>query len=261
MEIYPDLVDCSGSVYSSAITTNNIKLGNNGSINESDIKLTHSGDHHEDGFNTIDIISGESDNTISLNKIVKTYIYNEDEGEIYEGEPVLMNQVKISDSDIRFSKRNNVDSNSNLNEYLKLYWTDESRGSLYMKGGVLSVQNDNDPYKCFITTSEGITVVNSSGSGQATLTSSGVNTSSDIRLKSNIETLQDRGQLNPVSFEMDGKKMIGFVAQEVQELYPEVISEDNTDDHYLSINYPMLVAALQAQINSLNERIKILENK
>jgi len=62
-----------------------------------------------------------------------------------------------------------------------------------------------------------------------------------------------------VSFEMADEHQIGFIAQEVQELYPEVVSDDGSEDHYLGINYPMLVAALQAQINTLRERIEKLE--
>ena len=89
----------------------------------------------------------------------------------------------------------------------------------------------------------------------------GYTTGSDIRLKSNIETLPDRGALRPVSFDIGGRHGIGFIAQEVQEIYPEVISEDRSENHYLGINYPALVAAMQAQINTLRERLEKLENQ
>ena len=38
---------------------------------------------------------------------------------------------------------------------------------------------------------------------------------SDKRLKSNIKPLEVRGELNPVTYEKDGKECIGFIADEV----------------------------------------------
>lgn len=71
---------------------------------------------------------------------------------------------------------------------------------------------------------------------------------SDIRYKSNIQKLENRGCLNPVTFIKDGKEDIGFIAQEVKEIYPEIVSDDGTEEHYLSINYSRVTAILQAQI-------------
>jgi hypothetical protein len=46
---------------------------------------------------------------------------------------------------------------------------------------------------------------------------------SDARLKSNIHTLDYRGRLIPRHYVKDGKQSIGFIAQEVQALYPELV--------------------------------------
>lgn len=46
---------------------------------------------------------------------------------------------------------------------------------------------------------------------------------SDARLKSNIHTLDYRGRLIPRHYVKDGKQSIGFIAQEVQTLYPELV--------------------------------------
>lgn len=46
---------------------------------------------------------------------------------------------------------------------------------------------------------------------------------SDARLKSNIHTLDYRGRLIPRHYVKDGKQSIGFIAQEVQSLYPELV--------------------------------------
>ena len=72
---------------------------------------------------------------------------------------------------------------------------------------------------------------------------------SDKRLKTDIHSLDNRGLLNPVVYTKDNKKQIGFIAQEVQEVYPELVSEDVNG--YLSLNYQQLTAVLSSQINDL----------
>lgn len=86
-----------------------------------------------------------------------------------------------------------------------------------------------------------------------------VTESSDKRLKSDIKPLVNRGYIEPKTFVKDGIKYIGFIAQDVQKLYPELVVEDNTEEHYLSLSYSQYVAVLQAQIIELNERLKKLE--
>ena len=76
-----------------------------------------------------------------------------------------------------------------------------------------------------------------------TLTATGeVTAYSDIRLKTDIQPLENRGYIKPVTYKKDGKDSIGFIAQEVRELYPELVIEDNTEDKYLSVNYAQYVA-------------------
>ena len=83
---------------------------------------------------------------------------------------------------------------------------------------------------------------------------------SDIRLKTDIQPLENRGYIKPVTYKKDGKDCIGFIAQEVRELYPELVIEDNTEDKYLSVNYEQYVAVLQAQIIDLKKEIDELKN-
>lgn len=84
---------------------------------------------------------------------------------------------------------------------------------------------------------------------------------SDERLKTDIKPLKNRGYINPITYKKDGKECIGFSAQEVQKLYPELVTEDNTEEKYLSVNYQQYVAVLQAQIIEQNKRINDLEEK
>ena len=91
---------------------------------------------------------------------------------------------------------------------------------------------------------------------------------SDMRLKSDIKDLVYRGRLNPKSYIKDNKQSIGFIAQEVQELYPELVMETGGDNNYLALNYGNITAVLSAQINNvedevtaLKKRVKELEDK
>lgn len=80
---------------------------------------------------------------------------------------------------------------------------------------------------------------------------------SDRRLKTDIQSLDNRGLLNPVSYTKDSKQQIGFIAQEVQEVYPELVNEDTNG--YLSLNYQQLTAVLSSQINNLYSIINELK--
>ena len=113
--------------------------------------------------------------------------------------------------------------------------------------------------------------------GSISITSTGVtyNTTSDIRLKQDIESLQATDKLmtmNPVSFawkaEPDGPRNMGFIAQEMQEIMPEAVSADDSEEKILSMDYgritPVLVSALQdahKKIEELESRIAAMESK
>jgi hypothetical protein len=92
--------------------------------------------------------------------------------------------------------------------------------------------------------------------GSLSIDSSGVtyNTTSDIRLKQDIEPLEATDKLmamNPVSYawkaDPDGQRSMGFIAQEMQEVMPEAVSTG--DDDMMQMDYgritPILVSALQ----------------
>ena len=84
---------------------------------------------------------------------------------------------------------------------------------------------------------------------------------SDARLKSNIKPLRNRGFITPVSYIKDGKESIGFIAQDMIELYPELVSKGSSKEHYLSVNYAQYTAVLQAQIIELHKEIDDLKRK
>ena len=60
---------------------------------------------------------------------------------------------------------------------------------------------------------------------------------------------------------MKSKKSIGFLAQDMQELYPELVSiDESTEEKYLSINYMQYTAVLQQQIIDLKKEIDELKD-
>lgn len=87
---------------------------------------------------------------------------------------------------------------------------------------------------------------------------------SDIRLKSHIEPLANRGLLKPKRFMKNGQWCLGFIAQEVLPDYPELIRDMGGEYHMLSLCYGNVTAVLATQINELydwrEDQRKINEN-
>ena len=106
--------------------------------------------------------------------------------------------------------------------------------------------------------------------------------SSDIRYKTNIQPIKDAldkvKKLNGIYFnwnqkdfptkDFSDKKEIGFIAQEVEKVLPELVIKDKTPDEYRSVNYDKVVALLveaikeqQLQIEALTKKVYELSNK
>ena len=87
--------------------------------------------------------------------------------------------------------------------------------------------------------------------------------SSDARLKSNIvslgSTLPKLLQIDGKSYEMKGKQKIGVLAQEIQEVFPELVSED--DNEMLAVNYQGLVPVLINALKEQQSEIEILKQQ
>ena len=85
---------------------------------------------------------------------------------------------------------------------------------------------------------------------------------SDVRLKTNIKPLNYKGRLAPKWFIKDNKPSIGFIAQEVQTLYPELVKVNtSTIENYLSLNYGAITAVLSAQVNKVEDEVEVLKNR
>ena len=88
---------------------------------------------------------------------------------------------------------------------------------------------------------------------------------SDARKKENVKTIDDAltniEKLNPVTFDWkDSKKSdIGFIAQEVREVFPDLVKE--SDDGHLSVAYTGIVSPLVRAIQQQQEVIRKLEER
>lgn len=105
--------------------------------------------------------------------------------------------------------------------------------------------------------------INAAAITATTMTAGSFQTSSDIRLKKRIETLNGAldvvNKLRGVSYIKDGKKEIGVIAQEVELLVPEVIGE--TADGFKTVSYSNLVSLLIEAIKEQNTNIKQLTSR
>jgi trimeric autotransporter adhesin len=120
---------------------------------------------------------------------------------------------------------------------------------------------------CTIDTPGEVGLGNLSSSGNAlegSFTATGdITAYSDKRLKTNIETisgaLEKVNALRGVTFDKDGKRGLGVIAQEVEKILPEVVLDG---EEYKSVAYGNIVGVLieavkeqQKQINELKERL------
>ena len=140
-------------------------------------------------------------------------------------------------------------------------------GSATFADGNIFLQSDGQVLCSSVITSSAL-----AGSGTRPLyadSSGGLTiSSSDRSLKTNIATLTDQIQvvkaLNPVSFNWIEKKRlgagleIGFIAQEVEEIVPEVV---RSTAGILSIDYAKLTATLTSALQTALTRIEALEAK
>jgi hypothetical protein len=123
-------------------------------------------------------------------------------------------------------------------------------------------------------------VFTNSGGNKGTITTDAAgttyNTTSDRRLKENIELITDGKEkllaMKPSTFnfiEDENKtKVHGFIAQEMQDIVPEAVGGDDNGEGMMSMDYgritPVIVAALQdalKEIDMLKDRILELEAK
>lgn len=136
-------------------------------------------------------------------------------------------------------------------------------------GGMEADEWNSDLYANSIVLENSETITNSTNG--TIVVSGNLTVSSDMRLKDNIlplgSTMTNILKLDGKSYTRDGREEIGLLAQDVQLVYPELVSEDANG--MLSVNYQALSAILingvkdqEARIQKLEILVKLLlENK
>jgi len=99
-----------------------------------------------------------------------------------------------------------------------------------------------------------------------TVNSTNINIASDYRIKDNVNdviTNDNFNKLRPVTYfnKINNKNEIGFIAHEVQELFPELVNGEKDGENNQSINYIGLIPLLVNEIKELKLKIKQLEEK
>ena len=88
---------------------------------------------------------------------------------------------------------------------------------------------------------------------------------SDIRLKYNINTLEfgleKVNNLRGVTYTRDGRENIGVIAQEVEEVLPNIVLTADDEMGTKSVDYGRITAVLIEAVKELTKRVEELENK
>ena len=93
------------------------------------------------------------------------------------------------------------------------------------------------------------------------------NSTSDYRVKNNIENLSVNetsfDNIRPVKYVLNktNETQYGFIAHELQELYPEVVNGIKDGEEIQTINYVGLIPVMVREIQDLRKRLSILESR
>jgi hypothetical protein len=108
----------------------------------------------------------------------------------------------------------------------------------------------------------GGSIIASSGTINGTLNATTFNATSDYRVKENVQNIDlnqyNVNNLRPVSYvnKLLNKRDIGFIAHEVQEEFPFLVSGNKDDESYQSLNYTGLIGVAIQEIKDLKEQTK-----
>uniref|UniRef100_A0A6C0DYP0 Peptidase S74 domain-containing protein n=1 Tax=viral metagenome TaxID=1070528 RepID=A0A6C0DYP0_9ZZZZ len=90
---------------------------------------------------------------------------------------------------------------------------------------------------------------------------------SDYRIKDNVTSLHDLSYsvngLNPVYYinKLANREDIGFIAHEVQPMFPFLVNGEKDGEDMQTLNYPGLIAVLTKEIQELKQKGKLMEER
>ena len=107
--------------------------------------------------------------------------------------------------------------------------------------------------------------------GNATIskvcTASSFNATSDYRIKENVTSLNSSlsniNNLRPVLYKniITKNQDIGFIAHELQQYYPDLVTGEKDADEYQTVNYIGLIPVLVKTTQELYSKVNLLENE
>ena len=254
--------------YTFNIGSNNTNLGNNCFIQ---------GNEHQTNINK-SIVFGEFNNIIdseiisSPNKNQHNFVSGFN-NTLRDGSSNYIFGTNIDTSGVSYSTAfgYNTDVSNNIRfaigteEFNGNVYTMDISGTIEMEGDIKTLTNKSKTI--FDNCDHEITIGNSN---TLTLFPGEVANYSDQRLKFNIETIQNplitisklRGvRYNRNDVNNENKKHIGLIAQEVEQVVPEVVNGGGGQYNYLSVNYGNLVSLLIESIKELSTKVTVLETE
>ena len=134
-------------------------------------------------------------------------------------------------------------------------------------GAGISYNNSTGVITCTIDTPAEVGLGNLSNNGNnlsGAFTATGnITAFSDARLKENVETIEGAldkvSQMRGVMYDKDGERGTGVIAQEMQQVMPEVVMDSGRGD-YLSVAYGNIVGVLIESIKELKAEIEALKD-
>jgi len=185
------------------------------------------------------------------------------------GSAIFNNHVYISDN-----SKLQLGASSDLQLYhdgSNSYITEAGTGVLTLQtnGTEVQINNGTSEYMARFITDGAVTLYHN-GAAKIATSSTGisvtgdVDSSSDINLKDNVETIENAydkvSNLRGVNFNWkdSGKYSMGVIAQEVEEIIPEVVSTN--EEGSKSVNYQAMVGVLIEAVKTLQAKVEDLEN-
>ena len=113
---------------------------------------------------------------------------------------------------------------------------------------------------CTTVTASGAITTSTTITATGRITAGSFNTNSDYRIKQNVQVLSKTvDQLNPVEYDLSGGKHdMGFIAHEVQEIFPFLVNGQKDGDQLQSINYTGFISLLVKEVQDLKKENKRL---
>ena len=190
-------------------------------------------------------------------------------GNATTGTIVLEHNNTGGTSSIIFKSKNNAGS-----DYGYIYYTDDISGSTTSERSALCIGAENDKTG---TTNNDMLILQRNGGYvgiatgsinptynlqvNGTVAATSYNATSDYRIKANLHILDDNhvvDYLKPVIYYNTNikKQDIGFIAHEVQQQFPFLVTGEKDGSEHQTINYTGLIGILTKEIQDLKKEVK-----